>query len=322
MTEKVKRGQPLNATSYPATHFNDAVDVARAFKSNQLSARPGRPNAVGVETIFNNSGVALPRYGIVGLENVYFNATANLAEFENRPILVGQLPASKYRTRVAVTQEPIAAGAFGRAVTSGTTVARVTFASPWFDACSMVAGDVDNFSSEELGAIQVLWSPRSGGTHLSFVRLPTQTNVQQFAVLSMTQEVRQDLGSVGLPFEKVAFDTVDLEDNMTANLPFDAFQFDQAGVYNVGFQCSISHDSSNSGREIYVNVNGVGAHGNVPFFTGRNAEGTNMSFAVPVVVPAIEVGLNYWIEIGGTSDSYLNVFVEAAMVNVTSVAIT
>jgi len=95
---------------------------------------------------------------------------------------------------------------------------------------------------------------------------------------------------------------------VTVSLANNTIAFDNDGVYSLSLTGSISHDSSNSGREFRVRAydTSAGAELGRPFrvFTGRNADGSTIAFVALLEITEAMKGNPIRFEVGGTTDSY------------------
>ncbi len=123
--------QPGQRLRIPAATHNAMIDAARAHRDAQdLAARPNLGGlGLPVLRVQNNTGAALPRYGIMGIGGAVLTpGTADApGDYANKPVIAGRaltLPGDFGRWVMAL--QPIAAGALGRAIVSGVVAARIT----------------------------------------------------------------------------------------------------------------------------------------------------------------------------------------------------
>lgn len=164
--KKVQSGDPLRMS---ARTFNALIDAAQDFQSRRQSiggaARPDLRQP-GIVKVKNNSGEARDRFDILGIEGVLFTPDDNRDEFLTAPTLVGATPAVEdHAGRFVILAEPLAAGAIGRALISGETVARVKVAQtddePPMDLpyryAEIADGQAGFLQAQGAGSVRMLW---------------------------------------------------------------------------------------------------------------------------------------------------------------------
>jgi len=122
---KVRPGQ---AVVFTAAGHNAVVDAAKAHEQHRLGSagQPARSIRLspGEILVRNDSGSDVARFGILSLGNSVIAPGTSYDGFAEQ-VCLSSHAISPLRPNWCVTQEPIPAGAIGRAVVSGATVARV-----------------------------------------------------------------------------------------------------------------------------------------------------------------------------------------------------
>ena len=138
---KVSAGQKLRI---PAEAYNAFVDAAEAFKAQshqQQVDRNGVPLPSGVALVRNDSGTDQDRFAILGLDVPLIAPSDNLASFLEHLTFSGVSPDDKlHANRFCVLQEPIAAGAIGRAMAVGVTPIRLDVQTDTDEMAGVVSG--------------------------------------------------------------------------------------------------------------------------------------------------------------------------------------
>lgn len=165
--KKARPGQPLEI---PAEAYNAFVETALAHKRSQLSHTVGSQHAAPANTIKvrNETGQAVPRFGVIGLGEPIILPSTNLAEFQSQVAFRGTLP--QPGKPFAITQEPIPAGAVGAVILTGTTPVRITVT----EETLVTAGPTDavnNLITAPNGPARILWKESGTGEKWAVVQL-------------------------------------------------------------------------------------------------------------------------------------------------------
>ena len=121
--------------------------------------------------IRNETDQDLARWSVLGLSGVVITPETNSPEFEAGPVFKGVNPTSAHIGKYAVLQEPLAAGAIGRAVVSGDTVCRVQVNSALHGFAEITPGITSKLTSGVSGTAQILFAESTLGPGLAYVRL-------------------------------------------------------------------------------------------------------------------------------------------------------
>ena len=155
----VRSGEKLRI---PAAAYNAFVAAAKSHQRGRTgSEAEDAGSRLGFDTlILNQTGKDLPRFGVVSLGAPVTSPALRPAGFRARQAMTGIDPASDHRGRFAIAQEPIRAGAIGRALSTGITIARVELLAPSSeddDFADVKGGDSDVLLAAGSGSARILW---------------------------------------------------------------------------------------------------------------------------------------------------------------------
>jgi len=156
----VHSGEPIRL--YAST-YNAMIDAAKAERKRKLSSsQDGLTIDLPYDTlIYNGSDADYPRFSCLALGDVVTLPSDNLAAFQNRQAYGASLPSNADRGKFVITQEPIRAGAIGRAIASGVTICQVELLSPNDindDYADLQSGTTTNLLGSAFGAAKILWT--------------------------------------------------------------------------------------------------------------------------------------------------------------------
>lgn len=156
-------GQPL--PGIPARAWNlfleSGADFARKRKTYK-SGEAGTPDDANVIYLRNDSGEAVPRFGVLALFEPAILPSENLAAFQDQTPMTGDTPAAPDDLgRFAVLLEPIRADGFGLALVSGVVTVLVD-AGDGSNFADVADGVTDSLIANGGGAARILW--RAAGT--------------------------------------------------------------------------------------------------------------------------------------------------------------
>lgn len=168
---RVESGQKIS-TAFSARAWNRAQDAADIVLGDR--ARFGAEAAAGVDLapnialIRNDSGVAVPWLGVLGISGVVINpsggtitgtnaASERARRFARRPVLIGVAPQSNSVLRVAIAMEPVAAGAIGRFAVGGVFACRLKVTDSSHRYARGRVDDVTQMLGTSCGPVRLLW---------------------------------------------------------------------------------------------------------------------------------------------------------------------
>jgi len=198
--KKVTQGSPLQI---PATAYNAFIDAAKSNKGLNQGARRGfsREQRSGVVLIKNNSGAAIERFQILGIDGPLFTPATAIDAFKREPVLVGKAPIEVSHTgKFVVALEPIAQGDIGTACADGVCITQVNFPDPNVSSprfAEISNGVTANLVARHRGDAEIIWHegiPAGGGTLWAIVRIGDSNAAAIFPV-NLTQVGGSDGGS-------------------------------------------------------------------------------------------------------------------------------
>jgi len=171
--KKVSTGDKVRI---PASTFNGFVDAARGHREREkYGAGTSAPIVAqsGIILIRNDTGGDLDRFSIVGLANPVITPTDNLQRFKNGVAMTTATPAiPTYIGKIAIVQEPVKDGKFGRALVSGVTPVKVDIIHNTMHPCAdLVHGQTGYLESCQLGNARMLWHASGIGEQWAVVQL-------------------------------------------------------------------------------------------------------------------------------------------------------
>src|SRR3989304_1308456 len=122
MAKQVTSGEKLR---FSARTYNDMNQLIESNRMGGLSmqAQTLRSNNDFV-FVKNNSGVAVNRYGILGISGIVFDPQTALPAFTSKVVFTGTVPAEAQDGRFLICAEPIQTGAMGRAWADGIVITK------------------------------------------------------------------------------------------------------------------------------------------------------------------------------------------------------
>jgi len=208
--KKVQAGQSLKI---PAATFNAMVDAAVAHRESQRdTGRQARPSfkQTGIVLIRNESSVEIPRFGILGIDGVIIEPTANLDEFQSNFALAGNAPKlPEHLGQFAISQTPLPPGEIGRAVVDGVCPVRVAVSDPCHQFADVQDNQATVLVSQPAGSARILWREDGLGTKWALVRLANSSHdIRRFKLSSpldrcgSAEAMRLSFGGEHSPWEQ------------------------------------------------------------------------------------------------------------------------
>jgi len=169
-------GDPIGMS---ARLFNDLVDVSKKESFSPVSDAGPFVRELDIVKVKNNSGGNLDRWNVVGLTGLLLSPTTNLNEFLMTPGFLGSASQTpRDQCNFAVTIEPIAAGAIGRAAVGGVVPVQVTLDPNNIMEWAEVGSGV-NLKNVPSGSARILALQNNGAsTQWALVRLGNGTQLQ------------------------------------------------------------------------------------------------------------------------------------------------
>jgi hypothetical protein len=181
---KVSSGQPLKI---PAAAFNAFVEAANAHQNSQhaqSSDARSTPVAVGMISVRNDTGAPRDRFTIVGIDSPVISPTDNPLSWQDHLVFLGASAQTEaHKNRYGILQEPLAAGAIGRALVSGVSIARIFVKDVVHDHARIAAGTLETAQS---GSAQIIWKEPGLGDRWGVVRIPVESSSGGPGVMART----------------------------------------------------------------------------------------------------------------------------------------
>lgn len=165
MLEHVIAGQRWRPPS--AAKENALIDAAEDFQRRRRLGVPGNAflsQRAEIVLVRNDSSGDVARGGVLGLDGLVIEPSANFEDFAYRPAFSGVAPQIEtHGGKFVIAREPIPQDAFGRAILSGETFAKVDLV----DVDDVVCGVTDDSTAKltsGLGLCRILAIPASAST--------------------------------------------------------------------------------------------------------------------------------------------------------------
>ena len=176
----VSAGQNLGPPS--ATFHNALIDILN--ERELLGPRGGgHGSTVSKNTVerngttvlvYNDSGIAVDKFGILGIDSIVIAPADNLSEFQQSPIISCITPdVDAHRGRFVVTLEPLGVGDYGTAMVSGVVPVQVTMDANSYGWADVKDEDDASLQSAPTGSAQILLVESGTGVKWAFCLLGT-----------------------------------------------------------------------------------------------------------------------------------------------------
>lgn len=166
--QRARRGDPL---AIPASTYNAMLDAAEANRAAEIDAGdPLRTLPAGWVLVRNQSGSAVARFEVLGIDAPTFTPTAAAELLDQRRIVLdGVTPAAAHLRSFVVLQEPLPDGAIGRAVLHAPTPATVNVTNTDHTHAIAAASSTKLVSSFS-GPFELVWHPGTTGDQPALLR--------------------------------------------------------------------------------------------------------------------------------------------------------
>jgi len=188
-----QKKRPGDRLTIPASVYNALLDLLNA-RDNYLAGGPGGTGA-GFIAVRNETGLDIPRFGVIGLGNPIITPTDNLTEFQQRIALRGVAPMPGRPFGIA--QEPIAAGAIGRCAVSGPTPVKLLIYDPDPEAqwAEPTQNNVEALRTYRGGSMRILWR-EPGDTGTKWAVATFSPNPHPLVRVRLTASLSKDSGQL------------------------------------------------------------------------------------------------------------------------------
>jgi hypothetical protein len=152
--------------------MNEVIGAARAVRRNLGSGGAGQAQ-LGEQSqtamrVKNNTGSALSRFAVVGIDGILIDATTNMSSFSDQPCLLGV--ATTEGGQYAVCLDAIPSGGIGMAAVDGVVQARVSVSDADHNYATCGDGGT-TLTSGATGDCRIIYKPSGTGTLWCIVRL-------------------------------------------------------------------------------------------------------------------------------------------------------
>lgn len=183
---KVRRGDPL---SIPANTYNTIVDSAadylrRTSPGNNGGAQGYAQAGGSIVAVRNDSGAAVARYGVLGIDSIVIDPADNLASFQEMPALSCIAPATaSHIGQFAIVLAPAASGGIVEAMVAGITPVQINVTDAGHVYADVKDADATQLQSMAAqGGARILWKASGTGTKWALVDVGRSLNQSMFAV--------------------------------------------------------------------------------------------------------------------------------------------
>jgi len=164
----VRPGQPLALAAEQVNWINEQMRGNSGFGTNSTGDPGWSERAPNYVMILNESGHAVPRFGVLGINGVEIDpsrGSKEAREFAFRPVLRGITPAAPAHVeRFVVLLEPAKPLAIVRGAVSGSFACLVNVTNTTHRFATIKAGDREQLQSTECGVLQLLWKESGTGS--------------------------------------------------------------------------------------------------------------------------------------------------------------
>lgn len=172
--EKVRSGEAVNIKASTWNAFVDAANWVKEARQNSSASGLKSGYGFGVVPLKNCEDRDWGRFAALSITGVCVTPDANEDEFVScPPVLQGsRVTDERVERPYAITLEPIAAGAVGRAMLLGITPAKVTVNDSEDGYAVPKAGSTTGeMESAETGVARILWKGSGSGTQWCLLQL-------------------------------------------------------------------------------------------------------------------------------------------------------
>lgn len=166
--DKVDSGDKIVISAQVWNAILDAAVANRMGDNPSPDGAPGSRSATVIR-IRNDSGAAVSRFGILGLNGPISTPTNNLTEFKRTIAFKGITPATgTHEGKFAVLLEPLAKDKIGAAVVSGIAPVQVTGSG---DFAEITNSDTTKLTAGSTGSARILWAESGSGQRWAVIRI-------------------------------------------------------------------------------------------------------------------------------------------------------
>ncbi|GIW55568.1 MAG: hypothetical protein KatS3mg082_1972 [Nitrospiraceae bacterium] len=163
--KKVQAGERLEIPAEAWNAFLDAVRWVRQQQHSRDQEAGAEFRQTGIVKVKNQSGADRERFDILGVNAPIILPSENLQEFKNRVALVGVAPTTDHLGEFLILLEPLKAGAIGRGIVAGVSLARLLVnPAQLYGFAQVIPGNTHALRNVPAGSARVLWIESSGSS--------------------------------------------------------------------------------------------------------------------------------------------------------------
>jgi hypothetical protein len=176
--------------------YNAALDAGKALRAGGtgFGVPPLAPRRdSNIVRIRNDSGSAVERFGILGIEGSVFDPGNDLDAFRGAKVLTGDVPATdSHAGKFVVTLEPIADGDVGLAMAAGVTQVKMNVTVETAIYADVEDGNPDALATATSGGATILWKESGTGEKWAVVRIDSTMPGSRLPVQLQYKELIND----------------------------------------------------------------------------------------------------------------------------------
>ncbi len=171
--EKVRSGEAVSIRASTWNAFIDAANFTRQARQNRLGEGLKSGLGFGIVLVKNCEERTYERFAALSVTGVCVTADANEDEFVScQPVLQGsRVTDERVERPYVILQEPLEAGAVGRAMLMGVTPAKVVVNDPEDGYAVPKAGSDGSLESAATGVARILWKGSGSGARWCLLQL-------------------------------------------------------------------------------------------------------------------------------------------------------
>jgi len=169
---KVSTGQPFRMTAGDFNSFVDAAQTARNRALNRESGAVPRDTKLGIITIRNQSGADQNQFAVLTVTGVAITPTDNPQEFKTRATFNAASPDQDGQLNFVILQEPIRAGALGKAMAFGISPVMLNVIADNHKYAGVVNAQTSTLKTAATGAARILYKEAGVGQKWAMVYFP------------------------------------------------------------------------------------------------------------------------------------------------------
>jgi hypothetical protein len=171
---KPQKGDPVSFSAELRRRTIDAIEYVELLRHGGGGGNNRIPRDYGVVKIKNESGGALERFEVLGVDGsiTAMTPTNALAAWKNQAVLSGVTPTTASHTnKFVVLLQPLADDAIGWAVASGVVPVKINVSYATHNYADVKNSDETMLQSGIGGAAQILWRETGTGEKWALVRI-------------------------------------------------------------------------------------------------------------------------------------------------------